>query len=902
MRYKYYGIAINSDNKSFPLFEEELHSFQGQLAIYRDNLELKNNERYIRELADTLLKTKELHGKGLVPVTKTYNSKDFKPPVVPVDGKPVVVRWYDTDILQTAKSIIDAGVDGKKIAILNPENEVCIGGGAFVGAPNLEEIYFRCTTLALSYLLQAIEDENFESKKNSRNGSLRPGYKQSLQNTEAHFTEGVTVLKHIQPVFKDDGSVDHWTNHTYTDLNESKRYRIGVVGNAAFYLPKPGGFRENPGHWFYTRTKARIKAQIVAMAKNGVTYPIFTDFGCGAFKNSPFEIAEIYHDILFEQGYSSCFKEISFAIIASENRKEFQKGFWGRVEKNNTCYRELSYAKYQLTGESKICYPQNLNSISFAKIKEIGEVLPKCTHYAEHKLDETDQTGKKLSRIHMVLPWKVLSTYDTQSKRKSEQFVEFLRLFIKDETLPEPCFDCGYGQFPVLKLEPEHYQRLQQALAAGVLAEKVLPELPSLKPTRAYYVGAGKKIDRTLLENLLLSEKETEYNPLPGHKRMLLVKACRIMHSGNPEEKNIRLIKPDSILGKAIATNQLQVSTKILLESRLLVQLNFEINANLSVLKAPQIYYDQSSIDPCALEKLIKIKSEAPEGTSFGVFPPQKLSAEERIQVGATMSACIFRCEAYEFFDCRGEQHEQPVCRSYYFGRFPNLRRDGLESKKYCRINSNKEIVLQKESEHDLKQDYQAVLELAIKAAAQNKEGLDIVTPNAFFQGLTLESMLRAKRLFAQAVIEVITDEQLAKAVNGTFPALFLHDNYATELSIVIEKNRDHIKLNAVYCGTGDATIGATKGMPISQFVAGDGIGPWGNAALGDHARFANEENIYRRTLCTLGYSCRKLMAKTTLANAKPLELIHKRPQSKEAAEGVRAESDSSISIQNAMP
>ncbi|MCC2667394.1 MAG: hypothetical protein K0S63_1310, partial [Gammaproteobacteria bacterium] len=125
---------------------------------------------------------------------------------------------------------------------------------------------------------------------------------------------------------------------------------------------------------------------------------------------------------------------------------------------------------------------------------------------------------------------------------------------------------------------------------------------------------------------------------------------------------------------------------------------------------------------------------------------------------------------------------DQPRKRITYYATFPKLqyteKRDS--SFQYFTLKEDKQgkhslkardLNLAKIQE--LKKMFKDVLRLQIQVAAYYQEGLDVVTPNAFFYGLTEDSCKQAKQLFYQAVAEVASEQEFQG-----FQGLFIHIDY----------------------------------------------------------------------------------------------------------------------------
>lgn len=328
---QHYQITIHPDLDSDSPFDiEELKCFQNQLTEAKKVADGARERAYAREdchyyvcvLADSILKqlAREKDNPRLAVKTETIQVQ-ASGLGVPVEA----VYFHHRDMFALAQELcrnLQAHV-----CLQNPENDTVIGGGAFCGAHNFEEDQFRIMLgLATSYLQHAIQ----EAKDNDlqfqlTRGEGRPLYAVQLMDDQAHFTSGLTVGKAIVPRTEGDGRPMHWTRKTFEDLPDNQQYTVSLVGHAAFHLNNKGGFAANP--WAYGRTVDRIRAQVSAMAQKGVTHPVLTDIGCGAFNNDPKEIGAIYYEILYREGYAQHFKAIHFAVVNQENLRQLNQGF-----------------------------------------------------------------------------------------------------------------------------------------------------------------------------------------------------------------------------------------------------------------------------------------------------------------------------------------------------------------------------------------------------------------------------------------------------------------------------------------------------------------------------------------------------------------------------------------------
>lgn len=209
------------------------------------------------------------------------------------------------DIISYA-SEVQKKYPGAHIAVLNPANRTHMGGGAFIGANALEEIYFRCSNLVLEYVKHAWEvgealgNDGFVYTAYPH--QARPNYIQEMKVGEAWFTPKVTFTHCPSP----DG---------YKKLEEP--LTVSVIGSTAkIYSTVEAAKNDKDNEQI---TKKEIRAQLNIAIKNKVDIPILTAFGCGAFNNDPELVAKCYWEVLYKEGYAAKFQHIEFAIWSDPN-------------------------------------------------------------------------------------------------------------------------------------------------------------------------------------------------------------------------------------------------------------------------------------------------------------------------------------------------------------------------------------------------------------------------------------------------------------------------------------------------------------------------------------------------------------------------------------------------------
>lgn len=200
---------------------------------------------------------------------------------------------YDTQISICSKDALDAAIElsnkGFNTAFLNPANAQIPGGGYKAGAAAMEEDICRRSALPLC---------------------LDSEHGQQMQNFYPFGDPNQIIYSPLVPIFR------YGREHNYALLEEPRN--ISIVTSAAENL--------NPQHrttfptkgQFLEKTRVKIYKQLLVAAKQGHDAIVLTAFGCGAFCNSPKEIAAIYQDTI-EKYFNGVFKKIVFAVIDDHN-------------------------------------------------------------------------------------------------------------------------------------------------------------------------------------------------------------------------------------------------------------------------------------------------------------------------------------------------------------------------------------------------------------------------------------------------------------------------------------------------------------------------------------------------------------------------------------------------------
>jgi uncharacterized protein (TIGR02452 family) len=210
--------------------------------------------------------------------TKT---KKFKEQSVTIKENIIV---EPTDTVTAATKYAELG----KTCVLNMASAKTAGGGVADGETAQEECLFRCSNLG-----ESITQD------------LYP-----LEESDALYTKNAIF-------FKDK------------DYNDMKMVKVDVVTVAAVNLNLNSRYDENIEKWidgitpkpadYYALIRTKIRTMLSLASKNKCKYIILGAWGCGVFKNEPYEIADAFYGVLVDEEYERLFEQVVFAIINDNN-------------------------------------------------------------------------------------------------------------------------------------------------------------------------------------------------------------------------------------------------------------------------------------------------------------------------------------------------------------------------------------------------------------------------------------------------------------------------------------------------------------------------------------------------------------------------------------------------------
>ena len=190
-------------------------------------------------------------------------------------------------------------LNGQKTAVLNFANAVCQGGGVLEGASAQEETLCRCSNLYPALMSDKALREYYEPHR------AREDYDAT---DRVIYTPGITV-------FRDDRDYHYLAEPFKTD----------VITCAA-----PVNHYEHDADWIRRIFRNRIINILETAMDNDVEVLVLGAFGCGAFRNPPEIVAEVFKEVLVKESYGSMFDQVVFAVLAGrkpENEQVFRVVF-----------------------------------------------------------------------------------------------------------------------------------------------------------------------------------------------------------------------------------------------------------------------------------------------------------------------------------------------------------------------------------------------------------------------------------------------------------------------------------------------------------------------------------------------------------------------------------------------
>ena len=208
------------------------------------------------------------------------------------------VRVVAEDCLLTARRLAELG---EEVCVLNMANRRTPGGGVLQGCGAQEEYLFRCSNYYTALYRYGWQAQEF---------GLPPAAEQYPMDRDfgGVFTRGVTIFRGAE-------------SEGYPLL--PRPWPCNMIAVAALNRPETvlteNGERLVPE--LVPAAKNKIRTVLRVAADNGQYNLVLGAMGCGAFRNPPAHVAELFAEVLAEAEFRGVFKRVFFSIIEDHNSR-----------------------------------------------------------------------------------------------------------------------------------------------------------------------------------------------------------------------------------------------------------------------------------------------------------------------------------------------------------------------------------------------------------------------------------------------------------------------------------------------------------------------------------------------------------------------------------------------------
>lgn len=201
---------------------------------------------------------------------------------------------FDTKIfVENIDTFLMAKKLGSSCVVLNMASSKNPGGGVERGSRAQEEDLCRRSDLVYSLYSFSLDKSNIFGYKDNN-------YSYPIPTYGGIYSPRVCV-------FRD-------TNYSYLKTPFITNV-ISVAGVVRPEINKNGKMKDK----YISITKGKIRTILRIASDNGHTKLVLGALGCGAFKNPPRHVAELFYEVFREKEFDGLFEEIHFAILEDSN-------------------------------------------------------------------------------------------------------------------------------------------------------------------------------------------------------------------------------------------------------------------------------------------------------------------------------------------------------------------------------------------------------------------------------------------------------------------------------------------------------------------------------------------------------------------------------------------------------
>jgi len=207
------------------------------------------------------------------------------------------VSVHNADFLEIARAI---AIPTSPPTVLNMANGQNPGGGVHHGSGAQEENLFRRSNLFYSLYQFVDYAQDYGVPRHPTRSYPIP------RESGGIYSPGVAVFRSVEP-------------NGYAFLKHP--YRVNVVTVPAINGPD---LVERDGLSWLTEemaraTQVKIRAILRIAARHEQADLVLSAFGCGAFRNPPHHMAELFREVLAESEFDGVFRRVAFAVIDDHN-------------------------------------------------------------------------------------------------------------------------------------------------------------------------------------------------------------------------------------------------------------------------------------------------------------------------------------------------------------------------------------------------------------------------------------------------------------------------------------------------------------------------------------------------------------------------------------------------------